>query len=79
MDKYTENRFADFRELSKEQLDAKKAELEDEIEEYYRDLEDNTMNVNKISDILNSDLHLDKDRLEYVNYLLSQFPSVTIK
>ena len=70
MNAYTENRFNDYRQLSDEELIKTKKDLEDEIEDYENDLEDNSISSSEKSEIRNSDLPYAKDRLEYINMLI---------
>ena len=76
MDQYTENRFSDYRDLDKAGLEKEKENLKKELSEYYEELENPSMNGNQRSEMLNSDIPFARDRLEYVEYLLSKYPDV---
>lgn len=72
MDKYMENRFGYLKELDDESLLRKKEEIVDEIEYLNAVLDDPNASSEQKSEILNSDLKYERDRLEYVGYLIKE-------
>lgn len=72
MDKYMENRFGYLNELDDEGILRKKEEIIDEIEYLNTVLNDPHASSEEKSEILNSDLKYERDRLEYIGYLIKE-------
>ena len=70
MDKYTENRFGYLKELDDESLIIKKEEILSEIEYLMTVLNNENTSPEEKSEIRNSDLKYERDRLEYINHLI---------
>lgn len=70
MDKYTENRFGYLKELDNESLNRKKEEIINEIEYLMAVLNNPNTSQEEKSEIKNSDLKYERDRLEYINFLV---------
>ena len=67
-----ENRFKYLREYSTEDLEALKEELARDIETYLKKLTDDSISSEEKSEILNSDLIYDRQRIAYINNLLKE-------
>ena len=72
MDEYTENRFGYLREKSVEELQVFKEQLISEINYLSFVINDKNAPSNLKSEIKNSDLKFEEERLEYVEYLLKE-------
>ena len=72
MDEYTENRFGYLREKSVEELQVFKEQLISEINYLSFVINDKNASSNLKSEIKNSDLKFEEERLEYVEYLLQE-------
>ena len=72
MDEYTENRFGYLREKSVEELQVFKEQLISEINYLSFVINDKNASSNLKSEIKNSDLKFEEERLEYVEYLLKE-------
>ncbi|MBQ9024095.1 MAG: hypothetical protein IJ105_02605 [Bacilli bacterium] len=72
MDKYMKNRFGYLDELDDESILRKKEEIVDEIEYLNTVLDDPNSSSEEKSEILNSDLRYERDRLEYVAHLIKE-------
>ena len=74
---YEENRFGYLREHMDE-LESIKQALEQEIDEYYDDLNNDSIGSEQKSEIRNSDLPYTQEKLNYINDLLSKEESKSI-
>lgn len=72
MDQYMKNRFGYLDELDDESLLKKKEEIVDEIEYLNTMLNDPQSSPEEKSEILNNDLRYERDRLEYVGFLIKE-------
>ena len=71
-EEYFENRFKYMREYSTEELEALKEELAQNINVYLRKRTDNSVSSEEKSEIINSDLVYDRQRVAYINDLLNE-------
>ena len=72
MDEHTENRFKLYKEKSIDELIEEKNKAEEEIAYYNKILEDPKAPKHFKSEILNSDLRFEEDKLAYINNLLNE-------
>ncbi len=70
MDKFTENRFGFYKELSIEELEIEKEILMKEIDYLLKVLDDKKALSEQKSEIINSDLKYEREKLQYINLLL---------
>ena len=72
MDDKFKSRFSYYNDKSVDELEKEKAEVLDDMEYLYKQLDDNNVSSEQKSEIINSDLALDRDILEYLDYLLEK-------
>ena len=72
MDQYLKNRFSDFDDLSISELEILKEKALQEISFYLDKLEDKNVSSYQKSEFRESDLKFERDKLEYIEYLIQE-------
>ena len=72
MDKYYENRFGYYRENNNEELEKERTQIIDEIEYLLKILNSKTASSEQKSEIRNSDLKFERDKLELIDKVLEE-------
>ena len=71
MDKYLENRFGYYRNNSNEELEIEKKRIVSEID-YLLHILDSNVSFEQKSEIRNSDLKFERDKLEYIDIIMKE-------
>ena len=71
MDKYLENRFGYYRNNSNEELEIEKKQIVSEID-YLLHILDSNVSFEQKSEIRNSDLKFERDKLEYIDIIMEE-------
>ena len=72
MDKYLENRFGYYRNNSSDELEIEKNQIVGEIDYLLRILNSKKASDNQKSEIRNSDLKFEREKLNYINELIKE-------
>ena len=72
MDNYIEKRFSYMNEMTIEELEELKSETTNEIENMLSILDDKNSSPEQKSEFTNTDLKYEKDKLEYIEYLIQK-------